>query len=85
MSESVVCMLEYMDNEKTKQTRLFIRMIDHFFDYMNVKSPLLSQMKRKDSIAPYRSPSDHRFKVRTYTHTHTHTHYDRHTCTMHSG
>ena len=74
MSESVACMLEYMDNEKTKQTRLFIRMIDHFFDYMNVKSPLLSQMKRKDSIAPYRSPSDHRFKVRNATHTHTRMH-----------
>ena len=77
MSESVACMLEYMDNEKTKQTRLFIRMIDHFFDYMNVKSPLLSQMKRKDSIAPYRSPSDHRFKVRNATHTHTRMHTDK--------
>ena len=38
MSESVACMLEYMDNEKTKQRRL----IDHFFDYMNVKSPAFS-------------------------------------------
>ena len=77
MSESVACVLEYMGNEKTKQTRLFIRMIDHFFDYMNVKSPLLSQLKRKDSIAPYHSPSDYRFKAmhtRTCTRTHnTHT------------
>lgn len=83
MSESVACVLEYMDNEKTKQTRLFIRMIDHFFDYMNVKSPLLSQLKRKDSIAPYCSPSDYRFKVmHTYMYTHTHSHTCTHTHTV---
>ena len=88
MSESVACVLEYMGNEKTKQTRLFIRMIDHFFDYMNVKSPLLSQLKRRDSIAPYRSPSNYHFKVmhihtctRTHIHVHAHTH-NKHT---HSG
>ena len=29
----------------------------------NVRNPLLAQMKRKDSIAPYTSPNDERFKV----------------------
>jgi len=82
MTGSVACVLEYMGNKKTKQTRLFIRMIDHFLDCMNVKSPLLSQLKRRDSIAPYRSPSDNHFKV-MHTHTHMYTH--THTTHTHSG
>lgn len=63
MSESVACALEFLDNDGTQQTRLFIRMMDRFFDYLNVKSPLMSQKKKKDSIAPYKSPNDERFKV----------------------
>jgi len=63
MSESVACALEFMDNDNTQQTRLFIRMVDRFFDYLNVKSPLMAQWKRKESIAPYKSPQDPRFKV----------------------
>jgi len=39
MSESVACVLEYMDNEKTKQTRLFIRMIDHFLTTWAWRAP----------------------------------------------
>ena len=38
-------------------------MVDRFFDYLNVKSPNMAQLKRKDSIAPYKSPRDERFKV----------------------
>lgn len=64
MSESVASALQIINEEGTRETRLFIRMIDKFFDYLNVKSPLLSKLKRKDSIAPYKSPSDERFKVR---------------------
>ena len=63
MSESVACALEYLNNDKTQQTRLFIRMIDRFFDCMNVKSFKLSEFKRKESIAPYTKPNDERFKV----------------------
>ena len=63
MSESVACALEFLDNDPTKQTRLFIRMMDHFFDYLNVRSPLAHQLKRKESIAPYRKPNDKRLKV----------------------
>ena len=75
MSESVACALQFMDNDATQQTRLFIRMVDKFFDYLNVKSPMMGQLKRKESIAPYRSPSDYRFKVHegVYIHTHAHT------------
>jgi len=58
MSESVACALEFMDNESMQQTRIFIRMVDRFFDYLNVKSPNMAQLKRKGSIAPYKSPRD---------------------------
>ena len=37
MSESVASALEFVDNDATQQTRLFIRMIDRFFDLLNVK------------------------------------------------
>lgn len=55
--------LEFLDNDHTKETRLFIRMVDRFFDYLNVRFPLTHQLKRKESIAPYRKPTDERFKV----------------------
>ena len=62
MSESVACALEFMD-DSTQQTRVFIRMVDKFFDYLNVKGPKMDLLKRKDSITPYKSPNDERFKV----------------------
>lgn len=63
MSESVASALQILNSDGTRETRLFIRMIDRFFDYLNVKSAKLAKLKRKDSIAPYKSPSDERFKV----------------------
>ena len=62
MSGSVACCLEYLNKEGTEQTRLFIRMVDMFFDYLNVKSTLMAKTKRKQSREPYRSSSDARFK-----------------------
>lgn len=64
MSETVASALEFMDKDNTQQTRLFVRMVDKFFDCLNVKIPLLGQIKNKESIAPYASPTDHRFTVR---------------------
>ena len=63
MSESVACALEFMDNDCTQQTRVFIRIVYKFFDYLNVKGPKMAPLKRKDSVAPYKSPNDERFKV----------------------
>lgn len=64
MSESVATSaLQIINEEGTRETRLFTRMVDKFFDCLNVKSPLLSMLKRKDNIGPYKSPSDERFKV----------------------
>lgn len=63
MSESVASALQLLRDEGTRETRVFIRVIDRFFDFLNVKSTVLWELKRKDSIAPYRSSSDYRFKV----------------------
>lgn len=63
MSESVASALQFVNEEGTRETRLFIRMIDRFFDNLNVKSTKHAEWKRKDSIAPYMCTSDERFKV----------------------
>lgn len=63
MSESVACALEKISREKTTETRIFIRMIDTFFDCLNVKGPKVALLKRKDNLKPYTSPRDERFKV----------------------
>ena len=63
MSQSVAAALEVIDRDGTKETRVFIRNIDKFFDCLNVKSPMLSTLKRNDNIAPYTSSSDDRLKV----------------------
>ncbi len=47
MSESVACALQFINSDGTQQTRLFIRMIDKFFDLLNVKGPRRAQAKRE--------------------------------------
>ena len=66
MSESVASALQFVDSDATEQTRLFIWMMDKFFDLLNVKGPQMAKLKRKDTIAPYTSPVDERFKVCMY-------------------
>ena len=51
--------LEYLDNDATQQTRLFIRLIDNFFDCLNAKGPHMA------NIAPYSNKHDERLKVRS--------------------
>ena len=63
MSESVACALEMISREKTRETRKFIRMIDIFFDCLNVRGPKVALLKRKDNLKPHTSPIDERFKV----------------------
>lgn len=67
LSETVASALQLLDEEKTRETRLFIRMMDTFFDAMNVKNPLEGKHKRKDGRAPYYSAKDERFKVNALT------------------
>ncbi len=66
MSESVACALEVLDCDQTRQTRVFIRMINRFFDCLNVKTHKTGLMKRNDALLPYRSQKDERFKVSTF-------------------
>lgn len=73
MSESIASAWQYLDNDKMQQTRLFICMVDRFFDSFNVRNPLIAQVKQKDSIAPYKSQNDERFEVQ---HMHMHSIHD---------
>ena len=59
--------LQFVNEEQTRETRLFIRMIDKFFDALNVKNPVESQYKRKVNRAPFKSPKDERFKVSVWS------------------
>ena len=60
----MACALEMQpQKDSTRETRIFIRHIDRFFDHLNVKGPKIGEMKRKDSLLPYASPKDERFKV----------------------
>lgn len=63
MSETVASALQFVNEEQTRETRVFIRMIDKFFDVLNVKNPVEGQHKRKDNRVPFKSPKDERFKV----------------------
>ena len=52
--------LQLLDNDTTQQTRLFIRMMDKFFDLLNVKGPQIGKLKRKETSLPYKKASDER-------------------------
>ena len=45
MSETVASALQFVDEERARETRQFIRMIDLFFDALNVKNPLEGKLK----------------------------------------
>ena len=63
MSSTVADALTYYNDESTIETRTFIRLIDSFFDCLNVKSQQEGIMKRKPNREAYTKPSDERFKV----------------------
>ena len=63
LSETVASALQFLDDDNTCETRKMIRMMDIFFDCLNVKNPLEHKLKRKDSRAPYCKVNDWRFKV----------------------
>ena len=65
MSSTMADALTFYDQDETTETRVFIRMIDQFFDCMNVRSKLEGKLRRKDQRFPYTSSNDHRFKVIT--------------------
>lgn len=82
MSESVASALQMNSaRNSTCETQKFIRMVDAFFDCLNVKGPKIGERKRKDNLLPYTSPSDERFKV----HCAKFFSYIEHTYCIHSG
>ena len=63
MSSTVADALTYYDKDWTTETRLFIRLVDQFFDCLNVKRHLDGVMKRKPFRKAYTQTNDERFKV----------------------
>ena len=63
MSQSVAGALEVISAEKSRETRLFIRTIDKFFDCLNGRSTQAGKRSRNPNVDPYASSADERFKV----------------------
>ena len=63
MSTSVACAFDYFGDPETKETEVFVRMFDRFFDCLNVRSPTEWYQKKKESLKPYTSPDDDRLQV----------------------
>ena len=66
MSTTVADALTFDDNDETTETRCFIRLVDQFFDCLNVRNKLEGKLKRKEARLPYYKPTDYRFKVCIY-------------------
>ena len=62
----IVDALSLLDKDETTETRTFIRMMDTFFNCLNVCNTVNAKTKRKENLQPYRSPNDVRFKVSNY-------------------
>ena len=63
MSESVACALEHTGGKEVEETVRFIRMVDKFFDCLNVTNLVNGKRKRKSFQSPYTSSNDFRIKV----------------------
>ena len=63
MSETVANALVDSGNKDAEETGKFIRMIDKFFDSLNVTNLVIGKKKRKAFQSPYMSSNDFRLKV----------------------
>ena len=66
LSSTVADALTLMGNEDISAT--FLRMMDAFFDCMNVRNVTDHETRRKENLRPYRSPNDERFKLQCGMH-----------------
>ena len=55
--------LTFYGKPETAGTEQFVRLLDAFFDILNVRSPEEYMHKRKTNLAPYTNDADVRFKV----------------------
>lgn len=55
--------LKSQDLEHTKETEKFIRMVDQFFDIMNISQTFEGKKARKPALHPFKNVDDWRFEV----------------------
>ena len=63
LSKSVADGLSYYDDPATKATEKFCRIMDRFFDCLNVRSLNAWKRKKKNDLKPYTDPDDKRLQV----------------------
>ena len=63
LSSTVANTFESVGRPGTSSTVKFIRMMDQFFDCLNVSHPLQGMQSHKPALEPYTSPDDWRFDV----------------------
>ena len=66
LSETVAEGLSFYGGPETTETQTFVRMIDKFFDCLNVRSPDEHQCRTKPNLKPYTSPADERLNVKQF-------------------
>ena len=68
LSETVANGLQMVLGEEASETVRFIRMMDKFFDSLNVNNFTTGKRRRKVFQDPYRGPGDFRLKVCAHVH-----------------
>jgi hypothetical protein len=63
LSKTVPDAMSVQGFSSTKETEQFIRLVDQFFDCLNVNSTYKGQKKINKALYPYRDLDDWRFKV----------------------
>ena len=58
LSESIANALEKTGEDEVQETAKFVRMMDHFFDCLNVTNLVTGKKKRKAFQEPYRPNKD---------------------------
>ena len=62
----MACALEQTGGEEVSETVRFVRMMDRFFDCVNVNNFNAGKKKRKPFQCPYTKGDDEHLKVRSY-------------------
>ena len=63
LNKSVADGLSYYGDPETKATEKFCRVMDRFFDCLNVRCMDAWKEKKKSDLKPYTDPNDKRLKV----------------------
>eukprot|EP00731_Ephydatia_muelleri_P019771 Em0012g596a len=62
LSSSVADALTLLDEDETMETRKFIRLMDKFFDCLNVRNTFHGTTTRNENLHPYTKCNDERLK-----------------------